>query len=117
LQTFGLSFFALLETQESTQLMRLLVSQAPDRPLMARLFYEVGPRRMLVRLAETLAVLAEREGLHIPEPERAAAHFICLIRGIPTFQREIGLVTATPPQEKQEHVRDCVEFFLRACRP
>ena len=117
LETFGLRFLGLLETEESRRLTRLLMAQAPERPLMARLFYEAGPRRVQENLARTLESLAGREGLFIPDPLRAAAHFVCLVRGMHTFRREIGLEPGTPEDEKRAHVSDCVEFFLRACRP
>ena len=47
---------------------------------------------------------------------KATQNLIALFRAIETPARAIGLKPPPTQQEIQEHVADCVEFFLRATR-
>ena len=117
LLAIGHGFNALINSDESVAMMRLVMTQAGQNPKMAQLFYEAGPQKMLAAM-ETLLLQAERLGqLRINHAQHAAEHFFSLIKGGCNFRRLIGCEEPPSSDAADAHVRDVVALFLRAYRP
>lgn len=112
----GRGFSALINSRESVELHRVMVSLATQDSKLSRLFYEAGPQRVLNGM-EALLRRADQHGkLHVSNPLAAADHFFCLIKGGANFRLLIGCGDALQGDAAEPHVRDAVSVFLRAFR-
>ncbi len=109
----GHAFQALVNSPESIGLHRVMVAMGTQNPALSRMFFDVGPQRLLDDLQQ-LFVQADRRGLlRLEAPGHAAEHFCSLIKGAQHFRLLIGCASAPTQAEAQEHVVECVELFLR----
>jgi TetR/AcrR family transcriptional repressor of mexJK operon len=112
----GRGFNALINSRESVELHRVMVSLAAQDSKLSRLFYEAGPQRVLNGM-EALLRRADQHGkLRVSNPLSAADHFFCLIKGGANFRLLIGCGDAPQGDAAEAHVRDAVSVFLRAFR-
>lgn len=117
LLTIGRGFHALVNSRESIELHRIMISLAAQDSKLSKMFYEAGPQRVLNEMAHLLEQ-ADRAGkLRIAKPLEAADQFLCLIKGIANFRLLIGCADALQGEAAERHVRDIVEMFVRAYRP
>ena len=111
------SFHTLVNSQESIEMHRLMINAGPTNPGLSQLFYDAGPQRVLAQMEALLADAAKRGLLRIDNPEQAADQFFCLIKGCAHFRLLIGIAPPLDAQSAERHVRNTVEFFLRAYQP
>ncbi|WP_439887805.1 TetR/AcrR family transcriptional regulator [Pseudomonas sp. MBLB4123] len=110
-------FHRLINSRESVELHRVMVSLAAQDPKLSRIFYEAGPQRVLQEM-EQLLRQADRAGkLRIDDPQEAADQFFCLVKGGANFRLLIGCGEPQQGAAAEEHVRRVVALFMRAYRP
>ncbi|MFG0631654.1 TetR/AcrR family transcriptional regulator [Pseudomonas sp. xss_2] len=107
-------FQALISSDESVKLSRLIIALGSQDPGFGQFFYEAGPKRVLGEMEALLRSVAERGLLQIDNPLRAAEHFFCLIKGAPDYRLLLGCAPALSVEEAEVHVREVVGLFMRA---
>ncbi|MGE8327144.1 TetR/AcrR family transcriptional regulator [Pseudomonas urmiensis] len=107
-------FQALISSDESVKLSRLIIALGSQDPGFGQFFYEAGPKRVLGEMEALLRSVAERGLLQIDNPLRAAEHFFCLIKGAPDYRLLLGCAPALSLDEAEVHVREVVGLFMRA---
>lgn len=110
----GRAFQELVNSPESIGLHRLMVAMATQNPALSRMFFDAGPQTLLADLEQLFTHADDRGLLAVPEPMRAAAHFFALIKGLAHFRLLIGYADQLDAGEATQHVRDCVDLFMRA---
>ena len=92
---------------------RLMISEAPRVPEIARYFFRSGPDRANELLASFLLKPAEQENLTIPDPHAAAAIFL---DGL-TNNLQLRALTGwrVSKSEAKKRVGEVVQLFLRVC--
>jgi AcrR family transcriptional regulator len=97
------------------RLRRIIVAEAERFPELARTWYESGPERAHVTLAEQFEALARRGLLAVDDPLLAAQHFNWLVLSIPLnkalFQ---GADVEFSPGELDRYADEGVRVFLAA---
>ncbi len=100
------------------RLRRLVISEVPRFPGLARAVFEQGPRRAVTALDALLRELDARGWVRVPDPAVAAEQLNWLVMGAPTNAAMfLGDDVAPSPTERQAHVRDAVATFLAAYAP
>ena len=114
LEAIGRAFNALINSEESLAMHRLMFTLAKSNPQLVQLFYAAGPQRILNKMEQVMRQ-ADRAGtLCIPDPEIAAEHFCSLLKGGHNFRQLIGCATSQNNEEAERHVREVVSLFIRA---
>ncbi len=112
----GRAFMDLMMDERAISLHRVMISQAGQNRRLAEIFFSAGPRSAL-REMETFLAQADSLGLRVPDPARAAEHFFCLLKGVRHLRVLVGLCEVPTSAERDAHVREIVEVFLRAYSP
>jgi TetR/AcrR family transcriptional repressor of mexJK operon len=94
-----------------------MVSQAGQNRRLTEIFFGAGPRAALQEM-EAFLIAANAEGsLRVDSPARAAEHFFCLLKGVRHMRVLVGLCPPPLPAERDAHVSEIVQLFLRAYAP
>jgi len=117
LLAIGRGFNRLINSRESVELHRVMVSLAAQDPKLSRMFYDAGPQRVLNEMEHLLRQADARGKLRVADPQSAADQFFCLIKGGAHFRLLIGCATALEGEAAERHVQEAVQMFLRAYRP
>ena len=117
LLTIGRGFSALVNSEESLAMHRLMVSQGAHNPQLSQLFFNAGPQRVIDAMQHLLELANAHGQLRIDNPQHAAEHFFCLIKGGCNFRRLMGLCQHLNGREAETHVQEVVQLFVRAYRP
>jgi TetR/AcrR family transcriptional repressor of mexJK operon len=112
----GRAFFALITSEEALAIHRVVTTQPPPAKL-GRLFWEAGPRRVQEALEKFLRDEMAAGALDIPDVHRAAAQFLCLLKGEPHMLMLCGCAQTQDEAEAEAHVQATVDMFLRAYAP
>ncbi len=97
------------------RLRRLVISEVPRFPGLARAVFEQGPRRAVTTLEALLRELDERGWMRVPDPAVAAEQLNWLVMGAPTNAAMfLGDDVAPTPAEQRAHVREAVATFVAA---
>ena len=117
LQRIGVAYIELVNSPASIALHRLLLSPSGHELPLARSFYEIGPRRVLIDVAELLQRLQQGGQLQFENVYRAAEHLLCMLKGGANFR--LMLECPEPPSAlpPEQHVAEVVALFIRAYRP
>jgi TetR/AcrR family transcriptional regulator, mexJK operon transcriptional repressor len=99
------------------RLRRLVISEVPRFPELARAVFQHGPQRAIAALAGMLADLDARGLLSVPDPELAARQLNWLVMGAPVNDvMFLGEDTIPSTQEQRGHVKSAVATFVAAYR-
>ncbi len=109
-------FHVLINSDESVNLHRLMMTSGSQDPKLSQIFFEAGPLRMLQGMERLLARIAQSGALSIDKPLTAAEHFFCLLKGTANFQLLYGCGGQLSDAAAEEHVQDVVGLFIRAYR-
>ncbi len=107
-------FQALISSDESVKLSRLIFALGSQDPGFGQYFYEAGPKRVLAGMEALLRCVDQQGLLRIDNPLRAAEHFFCLVKGAPDYRLLLGYAPALTGDEVEVHVREVVGLFMRA---
>src|SRR5471030_1740723 len=110
-------FHQLINSDESVNLHRLMMSLGSLDPRLSQIFFEAGPERMLNGMERLLAHIDQTGALSIDKPRNAAEHFFCLLKGAGNFRVLYGCGEPLTGDAAEEHVREVVGLFMRAYRP
>ncbi|WP_323791444.1 TetR/AcrR family transcriptional regulator [Nocardioides sp.] len=106
---------AVVMTPRLLRLRRLVISEVPRFPDLARAVYDQGPRRAVAALEALLGELDARGWVQVPNPAVAAEQLNWLVMGAPTnAAMYLGDDVAPSPAEQELHVRRAVGAFLAA---
>jgi len=117
LLAIGRGFNALINSAESLAMHRLMVAQGAQNPQLAQLFFNAGPQRVIDAMQHLLEQADARGQLRIDNPQHAAEHFFCLIKGGCHFRLLMGIAQPLSGSAAEEHVQEVVRLFVRAYRP
>lgn len=109
-------FHGLINSDESVNLHRLMMTSGNQDPKLPRIFFEAGPMRMLQGMERLLGKMDQRGALRIDRPLIAAEHFFCLLKGAANFRLLYGCSDRLSETAAEEHVQDVVGLFMRAYR-
>ncbi|PMZ71496.1 TetR/AcrR family transcriptional regulator [Pseudomonas sp. FW305-70] len=110
-------FHQLINSDESVNLHRLMMTLGSQDPKLAQIFFEAGPERMLHGMERLLRRIDESGVLSIDKPHNAAEHFFCLLKGAGNFRLLYGCGEPPVGEAAESHVREVVGLFMRAYRP
>lgn len=117
LLTIARAFYALVSSEETLSMYRMMAAQAPGKGKLAQLFFDAGPRRILEEFEQMLERECASGSLQIGDCRSAAEQFFCLTKGVQHMRCLIGLAPTaglTPPSKAGDHVAAAVGLFLRA---
>ncbi|PWE46575.1 TetR/AcrR family transcriptional regulator [Pseudomonas prosekii] len=110
-------FHQLINSDESVNLHRLMISLSSQDPKLSLIFFEAGPNRMLTGMERLLGRINQNGALSIDKPRNAAEHFFCLLKGAGNFRLLYGCGEPVVGDAAESHVREVVGLFMRAYRP
>lgn len=110
-------FHRLINSDESIELHRVLITHGAQNPKMAQTFYDAGPQRLIDGMEQLLKQATRAGQLHVDHPLMAADQFFCLVKGGCNFRLLIGCGTALLEAESEAHLQASIELFVRAYRP
>ncbi|MFF4879545.1 TetR/AcrR family transcriptional regulator [Micromonospora sp. NPDC000668] len=97
------------------QMRRIIIGEADRFPDLARTWFQRGPERAHVTLAERFQELARRGRLRLDDPLLAAQHFNWLVLSIPLNKAMFhGSDTPFTPSELERYADEGVRVFLAA---
>ncbi|WP_395665310.1 TetR/AcrR family transcriptional regulator [Methylocella sp.] len=95
---------------DSLRLYRVVLAESPREPELGRIFFELGPGRLIDRLAGYLAAATAAGALSCPEPLAAARLLVGAVVAWP--QMATLILDAPPAAELDRHAREAVVMFL-----
>lgn len=107
------SFMGLMFNPDVVALHRILMANAQSSDLTA-MFYETGPRPTIQAVADLLVRYDQNGVLTIEDPQRAADHFLSMLRGDSYLRALLNIESQPSDRQLQHHIKDCVAVFLRA---
>ena len=116
LLNIGRGFCRLINSAESIELHRLMVSLGAQDPMLARVFYEAGPKQLLSEMERLLEKAESRGQLRLNSVQSAADQFFSLLKGCDNFRLLIGCGVAPQAAQQEAQVQEVVALFLRAYR-
>jgi TetR/AcrR family transcriptional repressor of mexJK operon len=110
-------FHQLINSDESVNLHRLMMTLGSQDPKLSQIFFQAGPERVLHGMERLLSKVDQSGVLTIDKPRNAAEHFFCLLKGAGNFRLLYGCGEPVTGDAAEAHVREVVELFMRAYRP
>lgn len=114
LTKIGNGFLDLVMDEEVIGVYRMMAAQARSSDKLGRLFFAAGPARTIEQFARLLTAATAAGDLDVPNPERAAGHFFCLLKGVCHLQVLMACRPVPDAAERQAQVEEAVTLFLRA---
>lgn len=114
LSEFARHLFALVQTERSLALHRMLVAEQAQFPDVARTFYRAGPGHTLEQVAQYLSREMGRGRIIAADPLQAAEHFLGMLSGHGYMRRLLGVEGRPDPGVQEKRVRAATAAFLRA---
>lgn len=116
LTKFALHFVRALIDDQTTSIVRVLVSEGSRISDIAESFLRIGPETTVKRLAEYLKGLADTGALHIDDPDVAAKAFLGMVTGDIVISRLILPKRPISMEEVDRYVRQAITLFLNGTR-
>jgi TetR/AcrR family transcriptional regulator, mexJK operon transcriptional repressor len=117
LRSIAKGFFDLIMSEEALAMHRMMTVQARTDSALPQMFWEAGPKRVQDGLAQFLRAEVDAGQLQIPDVQRAASQFFCLLKGEAHARQIFGCCQTLTPKEVEAHLDATVDFFLRAYLP
>jgi AcrR family transcriptional regulator len=112
LKSFGLRFFKLYTEPTNVKLIRSLIAEATRFPVLAKLLYDQGPKRVREQLSTFFARCHQQGLMQAPDADFAAVQFITLMKGHCQFRSLFGLSPLALPLSPKAFVEESVQLFL-----
>jgi TetR/AcrR family transcriptional repressor of mexJK operon len=106
-------FQTLINSPESIELHRLMVTLGTQDPKLSQIFFEAGPQRILLETERLLSRLEKTGQLRFDSPKTAAEHFLSLIKGACNFRLLVGCGELPDDATAEAHVQEVVGLFMR----
>ena len=110
-------FHRLINSAESIELHRVLITHGVHDPKISQTFYDAGPQRLTDGMEQLFKQATQDGQLLVSNPQVAADQFFCLVKGGCNFRLLIGCGALPSEEEQQAQVSAAVELFVRAYRP
>jgi len=107
------AFFALITSDEALSMHRMMLTQGSDEHV-RRMYWEAGPQVVKDGFAGFLQQRVANGELLVPDTQRAASQFFCLLKGELHTRMVSGLCSTPSKQEVEAHIAATVDLFLRA---
>ncbi|SQF97345.1 TetR family transcriptional regulator [Paucimonas lemoignei] len=107
-------FQTLINSPESIELHRLMVTLGTQDPQLSQIFFEAGPQRILQETERLLSRLEKTGQLRFDSPKTAAEHFLSLIKGVCNFRLLVGCGEMPDAATAEAHIQEVVGLFMRA---
>ena len=107
------AFFALITSDEALSMHRMMLTQGSDEHV-RRMYWEAGPQVVKDGFAGFLQQRVATGELSVPDIQRAASQFFCLLKGELHMRMVSGLCASAGKQEVEAHIAATVDLFLRA---
>lgn len=117
LTQIGVAFLDLVMDAEVISVYRMMAAHARTDDRLGKLFYAAGPARTIEQFAGLLRAATAAGELQVGDPERAAGHFFCLLKGVCHLQVLMACRSAPGPAERRRQVDEAVTLFLGAYQP
>lgn len=118
LEYFAGTFLKLLLTPEAIGIHRVVVGESGRFPELGRMFYDLGPKVILTKIAAYLSDLMDQGVLRRADPFVAAQQFKDLTISGVVQPRTWGVISGDMTDtEVEDQVNNAVDTFLRAHRP
>ena len=117
LTSIARAFFALITSAEAIGMHRMMSAQMGSDSKLPQMFWEAGPQRVQDGFADFLRAKIAAGQLDIPDVQRAASQFFCLIKGELHARLVCGCPGGLGEREVAAHIQATVELFLRAYSP
>ncbi len=118
LEYFAGTFLKLLLTPEAIGIHRVVVGESGRFPELGRMFYDLGPKVILTKIASYLSDLMDQGALRRADPFVAAQQFKDLTISGVVQPRTWGVISGDMTDtEVEDQVNNAVDTFLRAYRP
>jgi TetR/AcrR family transcriptional regulator, mexJK operon transcriptional repressor len=112
LLTYATHMCEMLCTESAVKMERLCSSNAAERPDLALLFFESGPRKVIGILEDYIATQVEQGVLAIDDVERAASLFLHAAQANAVSLARWG-VSDQNRQNTAEYLQDAVDMFMQ----
>lgn len=113
LRVIGTSMLEMMLSPTGQTIHRVVTSEAPKFPELARTFYEAGPAQAIDALAAWLAAETATGRLHVPDAAFAAQQFFALCQAGVCLRRTLHIDRSTSQEEIVRVVAAAVDMFLR----
>ncbi|MEJ5021349.1 TetR/AcrR family transcriptional regulator [Ochrobactrum vermis] len=115
LTDFGVALVTLITSSTAVRAQRIVLGVSERKPELAARFYERGPKRSLVLMADYLKDMIEKGELEPFDPEKMAYHLSDLFLSGLYRPRLFGALPEPPSAETiRENVDLAIDFFYRA---
>jgi TetR/AcrR family transcriptional regulator, mexJK operon transcriptional repressor len=111
------AFFALVTSPEAIGMHRVMSALTDPGSRLPQMFWEAGPQRVHDGFAEFLRARIAAGQLDIPDVDRAASQFFCLLKGELHARMVCGCPGDFSERGVAEHIKATVDLFLRAYAP
>lgn len=108
------AFFALVTDEEAIAMHRMMMLPGTGDFHVRELFWQAGPQQLKDAFGEFLRAREARGELHVPEIQRAASQFFCLLKGEMHMQLLCGMCCQPQLEDIDPHIAATVDLFLRA---
>lgn len=116
LTSIARAFFGLITSDEALSMHRMMLTQSSDVHV-REMFWMAGPQRTRDAFAEFLRARVKNGELVVPDIDRAAGQFFCLLKGELHMRMACCLCTQPSQREVDAHIAATVDLFLRAHAP
>ena len=110
LHEIGMSLLTMLTSKEGLAATRLVIAELRHHPELAKRYYEDGTQRMVHIFAQ---FLDKQKSLAIKDAASASACFFSMLKGRYYVQMLLNILPAPDPREKEKHVKETVDNFLK----
>jgi len=117
LEAIARRFLTIVLSPEAVARFRVVMAESGRFPELARVFYDSGPKRATLALAEFLGRLDESGVLRVPDSQLAAGQFFAMVRGDLFLRNLLGLRQPTDAADVDAVVRHAVGNFIAVHRP
>jgi AcrR family transcriptional regulator len=102
-----------LSSEKVIAIYRMVIAEAHTFPELAEVFFEVGPKQSIRRLAQWIETQCRAGRLAVDDPEFAAEQLFALMQTKILTRRRLQLIHTVTPAEIDFVVKAAVDLFLR----
>lgn len=108
------AFFALIASPEAIAMQRMMMLPGTGDSHVRELYWQAGPRQVKEAFGEFLRSRQARGELRVPDIDRAASQFFCLLKGEVHMQMLCGMCCEPQTEDIETHIAATVDLFVRA---
>lgn len=113
LQYFGRRLLAVVFSDETLKLHRMVMAEAQLFPELGSFFYNTGVRPGIDALARFLSRPDHRKRLRLADPQKSAEHFMGVIRGYQHMRLLLGLDKTPNKRRMEATIKDAIHLVLK----